>query len=256
MSQTIIVTGASRGLGAAGARIAARLGARLVLNARSAGDLEAVAAQIRAAGGQAVAVAGDVTQPQICQDLVATALASYGRLDAVVNSAGVLDPMARVADSDPSLWTRNLMVNLVGPYLLLRAALPHLREVNGRVVNVSSGLAVRAMAGVSVYCAGKAALNHFTAVLALEEPAVTCLAFRPGVVDTAMQAHIRRAGRQGMDEADYQRFVRRHDQGELLPPEQPGRALAVLALGAPPAWSGQFIHWNEDRVQELVQRYA
>lgn len=252
----VIVTGASRGLGAAIARLLPQMGARVVLNARSGDELVAVAGRIRAEGASAEVVVGDVSAPEICEKLVQTALDRYGRIDALVNNAGILEPVARMADADEAAWTRTFAVNVIGPVLLTRAALPSLRSRKGRVINVSSGAAVRPKAAWAAYGASKAALNQVTAALALEEPDVTALAVAPGIIDTEMQALIRSEGKGHMTEADYARFVGHHERGELRPPEVPGRALAVLALYAPHEWSGAFISWDEDRVAALVRQHA
>jgi len=252
----VIVTGASRGLGAAIARLLPQMGARVVLNARSGDELVALAARIRDEGGSAEVVVGDVSVPEICEKLVQTALDRYGRIDALINNAGILEPVARVADADEEDWTRIFAVNVIGPVLLTRAALPSLRSRKGRVINVSSGAAVRPKTAWAAYGASKAALNQVTATLALEEPDVTALAVAPGIIDTEMQALIRSAGKGHMSEADYARFVGHYERGELRPPEVPGRALAVLALHAPHEWSGAFISWDEDRVAALVRQHA
>jgi NAD(P)-dependent dehydrogenase (short-subunit alcohol dehydrogenase family) len=91
-----------------------------------------------------------------------------------------------------------------------------------------------------------------TSVLAIEEPAITAVAVRPGVVDTEMQAVIRRDGKTGMPQPDHQRFVQYHETGQLLPPEQPARALITLALHAPPEWSGEFLSWDDEKVRNLA----
>ncbi len=253
---TIIITGASRGLGAAAARIAAEWGANLVLNARSGDEVAGVARRIcdesGEAGGEAIAVPGDVSNWEECQQLVERAVERFGSVDALINNAGVIGPFATIAEVDIEAWRYNLSVNLVGPMMLIQAALPHLRKSGGRVVNVSSGAAISPVAGWSAYCASKAALNHLTRVLALEEPAITAIALRPGIVDTEMQAQIRSDGDKGMSTSDHQRFLDYHEQGELQPPEMPGRALAALALRAPHEWSGEFLAWDEERVQQLV----
>jgi NAD(P)-dependent dehydrogenase (short-subunit alcohol dehydrogenase family) len=140
--------------------------------------------------------------------------------------------------------------------MLTQAALPHLRQQSGRVISVSSGAAIKVMPGWAAYCASKAALNHFARLLAEEEPTITSIAFRPGAVDTAMQATIRRDGAEGMPADLYAKFVRYHQEGELLPPEVPACALAVLALHARREWSGAFLPWNNEPVQSLVRRYA
>lgn len=253
---TLIITGASRGLGAAIARHAAQLGAAVVLTARSEADLRALAEAITADGGTAWAIPADVTDAQDCARLVQQTLDRAGRLDGLVNNAGVIDPIARLEDVDIAAWETLLRVNVTGPLRLIQAALPALRQTNGRVINVSSGAAIKARAGWGAYCASKAALNMLNSTLALEEPAITALAVRPGAVDTPMQGVIREAGEAAMSETDYTRFVGLHKTGELLPPDAPGRAIAVLACYAPPAWSGAFIQWTDERVTALVEAHA
>jgi NAD(P)-dependent dehydrogenase (short-subunit alcohol dehydrogenase family) len=102
----------------------------------------------------------------------------------------------------------------------------------------------------------KAALNQFTRVLAEEEPAITAIAFRPGVVDTTMQRQIRREGVRGMPAEVHSRFLRYYEEGELLPPAVPACSLATLALYAPDEWSGSFLSWNDEHVLSLVRQFA
>jgi NAD(P)-dependent dehydrogenase (short-subunit alcohol dehydrogenase family) len=199
---------------------------------------------------------GDVTRAGDCERVVAGTVERFGRLDALVNNAGILEPIAPLAEMEAGAWEKNWAVNVLGPALMIRQALPHLRARQGRILNVSSGAAVHAISGWSAYCLAKAAINHLGRMLAAEEPEVTAIAFRPGVVDTDMQATIRRDGARGMPGEVHDRFVHYHQQGELLPPEAPGCALAVLALYAPRAWSGEFVAWDEKQVQSLVRRYA
>jgi NAD(P)-dependent dehydrogenase (short-subunit alcohol dehydrogenase family) len=253
---TILITGASRGLGAAAARAAAQLGVNVALMARSPAELEAVAEDVRGAGGRALVVPGDVSRPGDNEQAVAATLAEFGGLDALVNNAGILGPVGPLAEADGGAWTENWAINVLGPVLLTRAALPYLRERKGRVINVSSGAAVNAVPGWGAYCLSKAAVTHLTRMIAAEEPDVIAISFRPGVVDTEMQATIRREGARGMPAEEYERFVAYHRRGELLPPAVPGCSLAVLAFYAPPEWSGRFLSWDEEQVQSLVRRYA
>lgn len=255
MKPVVIITGASRGLGAAVAEKAAVLGAAVVLSARSEAELAQIAGRIEAGGGTALIVPGDVSRLEDNARLVEQVVTRFGRIDALVNNAGILTPIATFADADPAGWERNFAVNLLGPMMLTQAALPHLQNNNGRVINVSSGAAANPIPGWVAYCAAKAALNQFTAVLAKEEEGITAIAVRPGVVDTAMQATIRREGRANMPAGEHARFVGYYDDGKLLPPERPGAAIALLALYAPAGWSGQFIAWDEERVQRLAEEY-
>jgi NAD(P)-dependent dehydrogenase (short-subunit alcohol dehydrogenase family) len=148
----------------------------------------------------------------------------------------------------PHAWSYNIEVNLNGPFFLIRAALPELRRRGGRVVNVSSGAAEKAIPGWSAYCAAKAALTHFTRILAAEEPEIVAVSLRPGVVDTAMQEAIREKGAAGMDADKLAYFRELKAGGKLEPPDVPGRAMAWLALRAPREWSGEFLDYDDPRI--------
>jgi len=247
----MIITGASRGLGKATAIFAASFGANVVISARSSDQLNSVAQSIQEGGGLALAVDADVSRLEDCERIVNAALERFGRIDGLINNAGVLEPIERIEKANMDAWHYNLVVNLLAPVAITQAALPHLRQAKGRVIHVSSGAAESVTVGWSAYCTAKAGINHFSRVLAEEEPDVTSITFRPGVVDTQMQALIRKGGQEGMREQSHQRFIERYEKGELLPPEKPGRALALLGLFAPNSWSGEFIQWDEERVQLL-----
>lgn len=248
----VIVTGASRGLGAAAARALASFGTPVVIGARTASDLEAVASDIRARDGRAVAVVGDVTDESVRAKLVETAVQQFGRLQGLVNNAAMLQPIALLDQAEADAWEAHFQLNLIAPVLLTKLALQSLRQAEGRVINVSSGAALRVTPGWGAYDLSKAALNHFTRQLAAEEPNLVSVAFRPGVVDTEMQAEIRSQGREAMPPESYDRFVRSFETGELLPPEKPGRALAMLALWAPQSLSGEYVSWDDPRVEALA----
>jgi NAD(P)-dependent dehydrogenase (short-subunit alcohol dehydrogenase family) len=249
----VIVTGASRGLGAATAHMAASFGARLVLSGRSSADLDAQVTKIGELGGKAVAVVADLAKEEGCEHLVESALSSFGQVDALVNNAGIVEPIGPIAKTIMSGWEKNIRINLLAPIMLTHFALPFLREVNGRVINISSGAAVKVVRGWGAYCVAKAGLNHFTRVLAEEEPSITTIAVRPGVVDTQMQQMVRIMGKAGMPESTHRDFVNLHKDGKLLQPEVPAEAIAVLALRVPHEWSGEFIAWNDERVQGVVK---
>jgi len=241
----VIVTGASRGLGAAVARWLAVVGAGVTLVARSGGDLDRVAEELERLSGKPLVCKADVSDYVACQTVVERTMERFGRIDSLVNNAGIIQPIAAVAECDPAAWRYSIDVNLIGPFNLTRAALSHLRKQNGRIVNVSSGAATQALANVSAYCAGKAALNHFTRVLAAEESDLTALTVRPGVVDTAMQAFIREAGPKAMPAEQVDYYQQLKDHGQLEAPETPARSIAWLALHAPRQFSGRFYVYDD-----------
>lgn len=243
---TVIVTGASRGLGRAIAADVARRGATVVATARSVDDLDALAAT----NDLIHPVPADLTDPAARRAVVDRAH-DLGGVDALVNDAGMLEPVARIAGADPDAWAANLGINVVAPVALTALALPALRAASGRVVNVSSGVAKRPVVGWGAYCTAKAALLMATRVLAEEEDDVVAVSVRPGVVDTTMQATIREGGRDAMTEESHDRFVRLHESGELLDPAVPAASIAALALHAPRSMSGSFVSWDDDEVRAL-----
>ena len=254
-TSTVIVTGASRGIGAATARWASRLGANVVLFARSKDGLDSVAAEIQRSGGPAFGVAGDIRQPRDCQRLIEFALDRFGTIEGLVNNAGIVGPIGSVAEGDLEAWRQNWEINVLGPVRLTQMAIPHLRQSAGRIINISSGFAITPVPGLAAYCTAKAALNHFTRVLAEEETSITALSFRPGAVDTVLQQEIRKQADTSPSKPGVQIGPGQFNGGNLLSPEVPGQIIAVLALHAPHGWNGDFLSWNDERVQELVKQY-
>jgi NAD(P)-dependent dehydrogenase (short-subunit alcohol dehydrogenase family) len=190
-----IVTGASRGIGAATARELASQGAAVMLVARSTEACEAIAAEIRDAGGQARAVGCDVSDFAQVTSAVVKTVGAFGGLDILVNNAGVIEPIASIRDADPQAWADSISINLAGAYFMVKAALAAFGD-NGVIVNVSSGAAHSPREGWSAYCAGKAGMAMLTRSIALEIPSdsVRVYGYAPGTVDTEMQAVIRESG--------------------------------------------------------------
>jgi NAD(P)-dependent dehydrogenase (short-subunit alcohol dehydrogenase family) len=195
--KVIIVTGASRGIGAAAAAALGKAGATLMLTARNAAQVDSVAQAIARDGGKAAAVACDVSDWAAVQRLVARTQQHYGKIDALINNAGVVEPIAVTAASDPTAWARNIEINLIGAYYAIRAALPPMLAAGGgTIVNVSSGAAHNPLEGWSAYCSAKAGLAMLTRAIALEhaEQGIRVFGFQPGTTDTDMQVLIRASG--------------------------------------------------------------
>ncbi len=246
----VIVTGASRGIGAWIAKWLNKAGADMTLAARSSGDLQKVSESLDKDKGRCLAVPADVSDPAACFQVVKTTMEEYGRIDALVNNAGVLEPVCRIADCRPDQFRQNIAVNLLGPFYLIREAFSALKKSRGRVINVSSGAAVTPLAAWSAYCTAKAGLTHFTRVLAEDEPRITAIAVRPGVVDTDMQALIREKGPGVMPEQLSRYFLDLKKEGKLEPPWVPARVIAWLALKAPEKLSGEFIEYDDQRIAQ------
>jgi NAD(P)-dependent dehydrogenase (short-subunit alcohol dehydrogenase family) len=166
--QVAIVTGAGSGLGAAVAKALAAGGAHCVLAGRRPAALAEVQAAIRAAGGQSTALPTDVTQVEPVERLAQAALAVAGRIDILVNGAGIFR-LAPFEETSLELFDATIAVNLRGAFLCCRAVWPHMRRAGGgQIVNLSSMAAVRAFEGNTAYAPSKAGLNGLGGVMALE----------------------------------------------------------------------------------------
>ncbi len=243
----VIITGASRGIGAWVARWLNEVNARLTLVARASKDLENIGREIEANKGNVLIVPADVADSSACLNVVEKTLKKFGRIDALVNNAGILEPVSHIADCKPEQFRHNILVNLLGPFYLTQGSISALRKSQGRVINVSSGAATKPIAAWSAYCTAKAGLTHFTRVLAQDEPQITAVSIRPGVVDTHMQELIRQKGPEIMppDLANY--FINLKKEGKLEPPWVPARTIAWLALKAPLEISGEFLDYDDPR---------
>src|ERR1700709_1159639 len=226
----IIVTGASRGIGAAAGAALARAGATVVL---PAGDGNLTQEVARSIGGAASARACDVSDFAAFAGLVAETRNRFGRLDALINNAGVIEPIASIADSDPATWARTIDINLTGAYHAIRAVLPGmLADGGGTIVNVSSGAAIRPLEGWSAYCSAKAGLHMLTRAVALETAGkgIRVFGFQPGTTDTDMQVLIRASGIN---------VISKIPRGDLTPVAQPAAAIVFLCTPAADDLNGQ-----------------
>jgi 7-alpha-hydroxysteroid dehydrogenase len=180
-----LVTGAGRGIGAAIARAYARAGADVVLVARTAGELEDVAAAVQAAGRSATAIPADLTDVSRAAQIVDRTIAENGRLDILVNNAGGAMPAAYL-DTTPEALDEAFHFNVAAPFELTRRATPYLLDSGrGSVINITSRMDRLAARQMVTYGTVKAALAHLTRLLAVElAPGVRVNGIAPGVVET------------------------------------------------------------------------
>ena len=204
MTQQVIVTGASSGIGRATASRFGRAGASVLAVGRDEQALASVASEVERAGGRAAVRVADVTAPSAPDAIVSAAVAAFGGITTLVNAAGIIASGSVETTSDAD-WNTMMDINATAPFRLMRAATPALIRSRGTIVNVSSVTGLRAFPGVLAYCVSKAALDQLTRCAALELAAkgVRVNAVNPGVV----VSNLHRRG--GMNEESYGAFLNR-----------------------------------------------
>lgn len=219
--QVAIVTGAGRGIGRAVALALAAEGAAVTLAARTRREIADVAAEVREAGGQALAVPTDVSQAESVDAMVEQTLAEAGRVDLLVTAAGAA-AFGPLAAGKPADWDAMLAVNLRGTMLCCRAVLPPMRrQRRGTIITLTSIAATRPLAGCAVYAATKAGVAAFSRSLAeeLRSEGVRVGVIAPGAVDTAL----------------WDAIPGGPDRARMLRPEDVARAVVLMAALPPRA---------------------
>ena len=244
--KVVLITGASRGIGAAAAREFVDSGARVVLAARSTGEIEQLASSLNVSGKKAIAVTVDVTRYEDLDNAVAASLEAFGGLDVLINNAGVIDPISHLATSDPEQWAKATDINYKGVYFGMRASLPHFIEAgSGTIINVSSGAAHGPMEAWSHYCTSKAGAHMLMRCAHLEAGAsgVRVFGLSPGTVATDMQVKIKASGINP---------VSRLDPSIHIDPSWPAKALVWMCTPDANAYCGEEVSLKDENLRREI----
>lgn len=239
----VAITGASRGIGAAAGRVFAQAGWNVALLARSTDAIAQLADEI---GEAAVALHCDVADWESVNSAIAKVTARWGRLDALINNAGMIDPIARLADANPETWGASIDINLKGVFHGMRAAIPVMKtQGHGTIVTVSSGAAHNPYEGWGAYCAAKAGAAMLTRSAHLEEAAsgLRIMGLSPGTVATDMQVRIKASGLNPVSQLD---------PSVHIPAEWPARCLLWMCGPEADPYLGEEIRLRDEAIRKAV----
>jgi NAD(P)-dependent dehydrogenase (short-subunit alcohol dehydrogenase family) len=239
--KSVLITGASRGIGAAAAYEFAERGARVALMARSEALIGAIASDI-----DGFAITGDVAHPQDIADAVEASVDMFGGLDILINNAGVLEPVERMEHATLEHWDRVIDVNVKGVMHGMRAALPVMKaQGGGSILTIGSGAATFPLEGWSAYCASKAAVHHLNACLHAEEheSGIRAIVLSPGTVATDMQKVIAASGVNPVSQIPWE---------DHIPVDWPAKTLAWMCGAEANGYLGTAISLREDDIRRAV----
>ncbi len=238
-----MITGASRGIGAAAARVFAEAGANVALVARSQDAIGALAQDI---GERALAIPCDVSRYWEVEAAVNATVKTFGGLDVLINNAGVIEPISHLSTADPEAWGHVIDINLKGVFNGMRAALPVMEAAGGgSILTISSGAAHGPVEAWSHYCASKAAVAMLTRCVDLEsaDKGIRAIGLSPGTVATEMQREIKASGVNPVSQLDWDVHI---------PADWPARALLWMCSADANDWLGREISLRDEDIRKKV----
>lgn len=241
--KTVLITGASRGIGAEAGRVFAAAGANVVLVARSRDQIETLAVGL---GDNTIALACDVSDFAQVEQVVADCVDRFGGLDVLIGNAGVIEPIFHLSNADTEAWSQAIDINLKGVFYGMRAALPVMRAAGGgTILTVSSGAASNPVEAWSHYCASKAGAKMLTECLHLEEGhhGIRAMGLSPGTVATDMQRVIKASGINPVSQLDWE---------DHIPADWPARALLWMCSADSDAYLGTEISLRQDEIRKRI----
>ncbi|WP_424831666.1 SDR family oxidoreductase [Ruegeria sp.] len=241
--KTVLITGASRGIGAEAGRVFAAAGANVALVARSRDQIGALA---EALGDNAMALACDVSDFAQVEQAVADCVDRFGGLDVLIGNAGVIDPIFHMSSAEVAAWSKAIDINLKGVFYGMRAALPVMRATGaGTVLTVSSGAASNPVEAWSHYCSSKAGAKMLTECLHLEEGhhGIRAMGLSPGTVATDMQRSIKASGINPVSQLEWE---------DHIPADWPARALLWMCSSDADEFLGAEISLRREDIRQRI----
>ena len=241
--KVVLITGASRGIGAAAAREFADAGAKVALVARGADQIADLAGEI---GEDAVAIPCDISRYWQVGQAIENCIKAFGRLDVLINNAGVIEPVSHLAEADPDAWGQVIDINLKGVFHGMRAALPVMLEHGGgTILTIGSGAAHGPVEGWSHYCSSKAGALMLTRMANKEygDKNIRAISLSPGTVATQMQKEIKASGINPVSQLDW---------SDHIPPEWVAKTLVWMCGSDADTFLGDEVSLRDPDIRKKV----
>ncbi len=241
--KTVLITGASRGIGASAARVFADAGANVALVARSEDAIADLTAEL---GKNAIAIPCDVSRYWEVEKAVQACVETFGSIDVLVNNAGVIEPVSHLSDADPEAWGHVIDINLKGVFNGMRAAMPVMIENGGgTLLTIGSGAAHGPVEGWSHYCSSKPAALMLTRMADKEaaDKGIRAISLSPGTVATQMQREIKASGVNPVSQLDWEVHI---------PPEWPAKTLLWMCGADADEFLGSEISLRDETIRKKV----
>jgi NAD(P)-dependent dehydrogenase (short-subunit alcohol dehydrogenase family) len=241
--KTVLITGASRGIGAAAAREFADAGAKVALVARSSEAIAELAGEI---GDAAIAIPCDIARYWEMEQAIQACVREHGGLDIVINNAGAIAPITHMADADPAAWGEVIDINLKGVFHGMRAALPVMLEAGGgSILTIGSGAAHGPVEAWSAYCSSKAGALMLTKMAHKEygDKGIRAISLSPGTVATQMQRDIKASGINPVSQLDW---------SDHIPPEWVAKALVWMCSDEANDFLGDEVSLRDETIRAKV----
>lgn len=241
--KTVVLTGASKGIGEAAAHAFSRAGAKVALLARSKAKIDKIAEDI---GENSIAIACDVSDYAQVQAAIDQTVNVFGGIDILIGNAGVIDPIGHLGKTDPAEWSKLIDINLKGVHHGMHAVLPAmLGRGGGTIITVSSGAAHGPVEGWSAYCSSKAGAYMLTRVADKEyrDQGIRVLGLSPGTVATDMQKEIKASGINPVSKLEW---------SDHIPPEWPAQALLWMCTNEADQYLGDDVSLRDEFVRQSV----
>lgn len=241
--KTVLITGASRGIGESAARVFAEAGANVALVARNEAAIADLTAEL---GEKALAIPCDVSRYWEVETAVKACVSTFGSIDVLINNAGAIEPISHLSEADPEAWGQVIDVNLKGVFHGMRAAMPVMMEQGGgTILTIGSGAAHGPVEAWSHYCSSKAGALMLTRMVDKEarDKGIRAISLSPGTVATQMQRDIKASGINPVSQLDWE---------DHIPPDWPAKTLLWMCGAEADAFLGTEVSLRDDDIRAKV----